>query len=69
MISLKANLLSYLQLRVSYYFYVLSKAFSPKRYYLFPNPHTHTNRLFYLNFKELFVSLRFRRGGEEVRII
>ena len=35
----------------------------------FPSPHTHTNRLFYLNFKELFCFRSCRRSVEEVRII
>ena len=35
----------------------------------FLSPHTHTNRLFYLNFKELFCFRSCRRSVEEVRII
>ena len=35
----------------------------------FLSPHTHTNRLFYLNFKELFCFRSRHRSVEEVRII
>ena len=42
---------------VSYFFYVLSRQYHllSQIILLFPSAHTHTNRLFYLNFKELSI--------------
>jgi len=55
---------------VSYFFYVLSKSHHLQaNNALNTSTHTHTNRLFYLNFKELFTSLSCSLGREEVRII